>query len=63
MKGPIAIAADQAAGRLATGDITRSPFEIVAVRCYYCGGVTNFSVLVGCPRPWPAPCHHCGEGI
>jgi hypothetical protein len=61
--GPIVIAAEQAAGRLATGDPTRRTFDEVRVRCGQCGGVTVFPVAFNRPRPAPAPCAHCGKDI
>jgi hypothetical protein len=56
-------AIDIAAGRLASGDITRLQHEEVRVRCRKCGGITVFPVHFDRPRPTPAPCAHCGAEI
>lgn len=63
MKGSLAIAADIAAGRLASGYPTAQVFEDVRVTCWRCHGVTVFPVLLGPPRPAPASCAHCGVDI
>jgi hypothetical protein len=62
-KGPIVIAADIAAGRLASGVIDRMvTSEEVKVTCRTCGGVTVFAVHVGAPRD-EGPCLHCGRSV
>jgi hypothetical protein len=63
-KGPLAIAIDIAAGRLASGDPTEDLIENVKVSCHACGGVTVFPVFkYGGVRPAPAPCSHCGTDV
>jgi len=59
-KGPIVIAADQEAGRLARGRPDVVVFDEVRVTCRHCGGVTVFPVLKTEPRKL-AHCLHCGE--
>jgi hypothetical protein len=61
-KGPIAISADQEAGRLAKGRPDECVFENVKVTCHSCHGVTVFPVLNGQPRKVGA-CLHCGEQV
>lgn len=62
-KGYIVLAADVAAGRLASGDIERLiVFEEVPVRCYVCHGVTVFVLQPGAPRLL-GKCLHCGTDI